>query len=168
MDLAQLTASNHLACEFKHRVANVAKADLYFMLADSAARAISAASAARGATAFRNRRVCLQRHLFVQCIGGGDIEHIDLRGWPTSSASRMWHRKTKFMGGAGASFIINIGHCVQINLHLQVKNLLCSDNAKDIGLAHEARADNPDREFFVFKSFQCFFVNDQPKVNCTV
>ncbi|MFT7449011.1 MAG: hypothetical protein ACI9LZ_003960 [Glaciecola sp.] len=65
----------------------------------------------------------------------------------------MWHRKTKFMGGAGASFIINIGHCVQINLHRLVKNLLCSDNAKDMGLAHEARADNPDRDFLFLSHF---------------
>ena len=87
-----------------------------------------------------------QRHLLVQRVGRGDVDRVDLgigdHGLPVACRTR----ETESVGSGRGALFRDVGDGVQNRRHRQVEDLLRRGIAEDMGLPHEARADQADAE----------------------
>ena len=150
-DRAELAGGDHPLRDRHHRVAEVVEADLRldacgFRRLRHLARVLDRGCERLLAVDVLARGDGRERHLLVQRVGRGDVDHVDLGivdhgapvGRPPAEAERV--------GGAGRKLLRDVGDRVQDRRERQAQDPLRRRIAEDMGLAHVAGADQADAE----------------------
>ena len=159
-DLAQFPRRDHLARDMDHRVAEVVEADLR-----PDPRRFGGLGHPKGVCGQRGQRLLAidmlargdggQRHLLVQGVGGGDVHDVDLGVVDHAAPVGGGMGEAPAVGGAAGGGFGHVGHGMQRDVMGQVEHLLRGGEAEDMGLAHEAGADQAKAEFRFFRHGRC-------------
>ena len=150
-DLAELPGRDHRLRDRHHRVAEVVEPDLRpdacgFRRFRHRARVLDRGCERLLAVDVLARGDGRQRHLLVQRIGRGDVDHVDLgvvdHGPPVGRPLA----ETERVGGAGRKLLRDVGDRVQDRRERQAQDPLRRRIAEDMGLAHVSGADQADAE----------------------
>ena len=149
-DLAELARRDHLAREAEHRVAEIVEADLG--LDPGRFRRVGHLAGVRGER--RERLLAIdvlaggdgrERHLLVQGVRRGDVDEVDLRDRrPACASRRVAAGEAERRRRLRRELVGAVGDGVQHELVGQVEDARRRGEAEDMGLAHEAGADQAD------------------------
>ena len=148
-NFAQFPCRNHLPRQCEHRVAQVVESHLR---TDSCfLRSVSHLARIIGKRRQRLFTVNVlpgsdrgKRHFLVQRVGCGDRDNVDFG--VIRDVTPIGRRTHKAVGPCRTMccYPVNVGNCVEFDVHRQIENPRCGNKPECMGLAHESGANQAD------------------------